>query len=43
MIEELFKQTVISAERSNQLKGKNFEQLKVDTTVQEKAISFPTE
>lgn len=42
-IEELFKQTVTSAERSNQLKEKDFEHLNVDTTVQEKAISFPTD
>jgi IS5 family transposase len=42
-IEELFKETVKSAERSNQLKEKDFEQLNVDTTVQEKAISFPTD
>lgn len=42
-IEELFKETVTSAERSNQLKEKDFEQLNVDTTVQEKAISFPTD
>lgn len=39
----MFKQTVTSAERSNQLKEKDFEQLNVDTTVQEKAISFPTD
>lgn len=42
-IEELFKETVKSAERSKQLKEKDFEQLNVDTTVQEKAISFPTD
>jgi IS5 family transposase len=42
-IEELFKETVASAERSNQLKEKDFEHLNVDTTVQEKAISFPTD
>ncbi len=42
-IEELFKETVTSAERSNQLKEKDFEQLNVDTTVQQKAISFPTD
>jgi IS5 family transposase len=42
-IEELFKETVKTAENSNQLKGKDFEQLNVDTTVQEKAISFPTD
>lgn len=42
-IEELFKETVTSAERSNQLKEKDFEHLNVDTTVQEKAISFPTD
>ena len=42
-IDELFKETVISAERSNQLKKKDFEHLNVDTTVQEKSISFPTD
>ena len=42
-IEELFKETVKSARLSNQLKEKDFEQLNVDTTVQEKAISFPTD
>ncbi len=42
-IEELFKETVKTAESINQLKVKDFEQLNVDTTVQEKAISFPTD
>jgi len=42
-IEELFKETVKTAESSNQLKEKDFKQLNVDTTVQEKAISFPTD
>jgi len=42
-IEELFKEIVKSASRSKQLKEKDFEQLNVDTTVQEKAISFPTD
>jgi len=42
-IEELFKQTVTSAAKNNQLKEKDFEHLNVDTTVQEKAISFPTD
>ncbi len=42
-IEELFKETVKSAESSNQLKERDFEQLNVDTTVEEKAISFPTD
>ena len=42
-IEELFKETVNSAESSEQIKEKDFEQLNVDTTVQEKAISFPTD
>lgn len=40
-IEELLKETVSSANHSNQLKEKDFEQLNVDTTVEEKAISFP--
>lgn len=42
-IEELFKETIRSANTSEQLKEKDFEQLNVDTTVQEKAISFPTD
>ena len=42
-IEELLKETVNSARSSDQLKEKDFEQLNVDTTVQEKAISFPTD
>ena len=42
-IEELLKETVSSATSSGQLKEKDFEQLNVDTTVQEKAISFPTD
>ena len=42
-IEELFKEILNSANRSEQLKAKDFEQLNVDTTVQEKAISFPTD
>lgn len=42
-IEELFKETVRSASARKELKGKDFEQLNVDTTVQEKAISFPTD
>lgn len=42
-IEELFKEILKSANRSEQLKEKDFEQLNVDTTVEEKAISFPTD
>jgi IS5 family transposase len=42
-IEELFKETISSASRIKELKGKDFEQLNVDTTVEEKAISFPTD
>lgn len=42
-IEEMFKEIVKSANRSKQLKEKDFDQLNVDTTVQEKAISFPTD
>jgi len=42
-IEELFKEIVKSANKSEQLKEKDFSQLNVDTTVQEKAISFPTD
>lgn len=42
-IDEILKETVSSAKSSDQLKAKDFEQLNVDTTVQEKAISFPTD
>ncbi|HAY34660.1 MAG TPA: IS5 family transposase [Bacteroidetes bacterium] len=42
-IEELFKEILKSANRSEQLREKDFEQINVDTTVQEKAISFPTD
>jgi IS5 family transposase len=42
-IDELFIETVNSAKGSDQLKEKDFEQLNVDTTVEEKAISFPTD
>lgn len=42
-IDELLKETVSSVTCSGQLKEKDFEQLNVDTTVQEKAISFPTD
>lgn len=42
-IEELFEETVKSAKSNNLLKEKDFEQLNVDTTVEEKAISFPTD
>jgi IS5 family transposase len=42
-IEELFEETVKSAKGSNQLKEKDFEQINADTTVEEKAISFPTD
>lgn len=42
-IEELFKETVKSAESIKQIKEKDFDQLNVDTTVEEKAISFPTD
>ena len=42
-IEEQFKETVRSAESSKAIKEKDFEQLNVDTTVEEKAISFPTD
>ena len=42
-IEELFKEILKGANHSDQLKEKDFDQLNVDTTVQEKAISFPTD
>lgn len=42
-IEELFKETVESAKVNKELKEKDFEQLNADTTVQEKAVSFPTD
>ncbi len=42
-VEELFKETVESAKSSDELKEKDFDQLNADTTVQEKAVSFPTD
>jgi len=42
-IEEMFKEIVKSASRSKELKEKDFDQLNADTTVEEKAISFPTD
>ncbi len=42
-IEELLKETVSSANHSKALKGKDFGQLNVDTPVEEKAVSFPTD
>ena len=42
-IDELFKQTVESAKSTEQIKEKDFKQVNVDTTVQQKAISFPTD
>lgn len=42
-IEELFKETIRSAASIKEIKAKDFEQLNVDTTVEEKAISFPTD
>jgi IS5 family transposase len=42
-IEEMFKEIVKSASRKKQLRENDFDQLNVDTTVQEKAISFPTD
>ena len=42
-IEELFKETVESAKVNKELKEKDFEQLNADTTVEEKAVSFPTD
>lgn len=42
-IEELFKEILRSANKSEQLKEQDFEQVNVDTTVQEKAISYPTD
>ncbi len=42
-IEELFKETIRSAASIKEIKEKDFEQLNVDTTVEEKAISFPTD
>jgi transposase, IS5 family len=42
-IEELFKETIRSAASIKEIKEKDFEQLNIDTTVEEKAISFPTD
>lgn len=42
-IEELFRETINSAASVKELKEKDFGQLNVDTTVEEKAISFPTD
>ena len=42
-IEELFRETISSAVSVKELKEKDFEQINVDTTVEEKAISFPTD
>ena len=42
-IEKLLKETIDVARRSGQLKDIDFERVNVDTTVQEKAISFPTD
>jgi IS5 family transposase len=42
-IEELFKETIRSAASIKEIKEKDFEQLNVDTTVEEKAIGFPTD
>ncbi len=42
-LEALFKETVDTAKREKLLKTRHFERLNVDTTVQEKAIAFPTD
>ncbi len=42
-IEKLFREKISSAVSVKELKEKDFEQINVDTTVEEKAISFPTD
>jgi len=42
-LEALFKETIDTAKREKLLKARHFERLNVDTTVQEKAIAFPTD
>lgn len=42
-IEELLKETLKAAKRTKQLKHRDYAQLNVDTTVEEKAITFPTD
>ena len=41
--EELFKQTVETAKRENHLTRSHLNKVNIDTTVQEKAIAFPTD
>jgi IS5 family transposase len=42
-IEKLLQEIVASAQRAGALKAKDLERVNVDTTVQEKAIAFPTD
>ena len=42
-MEKLLKETLDCAKRTGQLKDRDFEKVNVDTTVQEKAIAFPTD
>jgi|ERR1700742_2256020 len=42
-IEKMFAETVMTAKRTRQLKPQEMERVNVDTTVQEKAIAFPTD
>ena len=42
-IEKLFQESIQVAQRSGHLKEKEIQRVNVDTTVQEKAISFPTD
>jgi IS5 family transposase len=42
-IEKLLKETIEVAKREKELKSKDLERVNVDTTVQEKAIAFPTD
>lgn len=42
-VERLLKEILTAAVRSGQVKAKEFERVNVDTTVQEKAIAFPTD
>ncbi|MFC1725512.1 IS5 family transposase [candidate division KSB1 bacterium] len=42
-IEKLFRQTLTTARDLGQLRNRHFDKVNIDTTVQEKAIAFPTD
>jgi len=42
-VEKLFQESLQVAERSGHLKKQEMQRVNIDTTVQEKAISFPTD